>query len=575
MIEKWRALKNRYILPYINRVRQDGVDWFYSRTQQELFDKLPRKENIVVGWIAGAGVKKRTSTIYTFLTKLYSLIGTNDIVQTTESLQPFESGIAPISPKGIMNVNGGARYMIHPAVSFAADEAWTLTLLLKWNGTNNSVGGIMYGTNANNYSIFQISDATYKRIVVLLGNNYTFNFTLTSAKNYVGKTKAFTFVADGLNNLSLFIDGVFIQTVAGTSTQTQFYTFIIYGGNNYYYGIYLAHLIRNIALTPAEVLEEYNVLRSKFPEIPVTPIAGYEVAVSNFDAVATPQGNIIAEVQSAGNVEKITQPINFLSTWNAINSVIDSATGFNTIGLGNGGVRWLNALVVGKWNKLTYSATSSFDLRCYNSDSATNIISSTQGTVYFKAITDDLYFRTNGDDTITDFSASCEQVGWSGLTDLFTWLTTTGGYTEANALKEVAGWASHSNSLDYQAIFGKMFSGYAKKVIVTDIAATSGWGYHVSTEAELTALAALGGNALKAEGTNYWATTGGTNTTGLTLLGGGSRSETDGAFSTIKETVAIWCADSDKVLLLNHDDNTATIVAADPASGAYIRLIKD
>jgi uncharacterized protein (TIGR02145 family) len=92
---------------------------------------------------------------------------------------------------------------------------------------------------------------------------------------------------------------------------------------------------------------------------------------------------------------------------------------------------------------------------------------------------------------------------------------------------------------------------------------------------ELTTLAALGGNALKYGGTDYWATTGGTNSTGFTALGGSSRNA-DGTFNTIKETASFWCADSDKILTISHNSDTATIGAVVSVNdGHSIRLIKN
>ena len=150
------------------------------------------------------------------------------------------------------------------------------------------------------------------------------------------------------------------------------------------------------------------------------------------------------------------------------------------------------------------------------------------------------------------------------------------GNTTANWTLGTAAWCYHNGAtpdtpnFDNGAIYGKLYNKAARDVIVAN--PPSGW--HVATEAELTALAVSGGNALKYGGTDYWATTGGTNTTGFTALGGSSRNA-DGSFNTIKETASFWCADSDKVLLLNHDDNTATIVAATANQGHSIRLIKD
>ena len=132
-----------------------------------------------------------------------------------------------------------------------------------------------------------------------------------------------------------------------------------------------------------------------------------------------------------------------------------------------------------------------------------------------------------------------------------------------------ARWSYHSNDLTVGSVYAKLYNKAARNVIITS--PPSGW--HVATEAELTALAALGGNALKITGVNYWTTSNGTNSTGFTALGGGSRNA-DGTFNAVKAAVSFWCADSDKVLKIL-DDGTATIEASGANEGHYIRLIQD
>jgi uncharacterized protein (TIGR02145 family) len=145
------------------------------------------------------------------------------------------------------------------------------------------------------------------------------------------------------------------------------------------------------------------------------------------------------------------------------------------------------------------------------------------------------------------------------------WVAGTSGwcYNNGNTTPDTA-------KPDNGAIYGKLYNKAARDVLVAN--PPSGW--HVATEAELTALAALGGNALKFGGTDYWSTTGGTNATGFTALGSGNRNA-DGSFNVVKESSSFWCADSDKVLKVYHNNNTSEIIAADPKEGHSIRLIKN
>lgn len=139
-----------------------------------------------------------------------------------------------------------------------------------------------------------------------------------------------------------------------------------------------------------------------------------------------------------------------------------------------------------------------------------------------------------------------------------TWATNASAY-----------WCYHTDT-ETGAIYGKLYNKQARDIIIAN--PPSGW--HVATEAELTAIALNGGNALRVEGTDYWTTTGGKNSTGFSAIGGASRNA-DGTFNTIKNTATFWCADSDNVLLLNHNDNTASITATTSAQGHSVRLIKD
>lgn len=143
------------------------------------------------------------------------------------------------------------------------------------------------------------------------------------------------------------------------------------------------------------------------------------------------------------------------------------------------------------------------------------------------------------------------------------------GNVQATWIGGTAFWCYHTDNAT-GAIYGKLYNKAARNVIIT----SPPDGYHVSTEAELMALALYGGYKLKKEGTNYWTTANGTNSTGFTAIGGSSRNA-DGTFNTIKNTASFWCADSDKVLLLNHADNSATITAATANQGHSIRLIKN
>ncbi len=353
----------------------------------------------------------------------------------TATQQPrLIGGIAPNSKAAAGNLNGEARYFTHPEISFGSGDAWSVTTVIKridiivyesiWGKTGN--GGSRFGGNNRVNFVFEI------------GGLIEFDYVVPN-----GKSISITYVYNS-NSLTLYINGVFNQqiTSTGSITISQF----MKGRNDAFKGLAYYHRIQSSAMTAQQVSDEYNLVRTLYPEIESTIIGTQAVASRSFEAVASTNGTVIADA-------------NVTATW------VTGASGW-----------------------------------CYN----------------------------NG-----------------------------------NTTPDVA-------NIDNGAAYGKLYNKAARNVIIAN--PPSGW--HVATEAELTTLAALGANALKYFGTDYWTTTGGTNTTGFTALGGGSRNA-DGSFNLIKGTVSFWCADSDKVLKLTDNSNTAEIIAAAANEGHYIRLIKN
>ena len=128
---------------------------------------------------------------------------------------------------------------------------------------------------------------------------------------------------------------------------------------------------------------------------------------------------------------------------------------------------------------------------------------------------------------------SVQEVGWSDSTNLYNYIyantTGTAGQKEYAAVKAAAMWRNVNNDPVLASDYGKKFNKYARKLLSIDIAyynaanPTALWGWDIPTQAQLTTLSSNGGNALKVGGTNYWNTSNGINSTGLTLLGGGYR----------------------------------------------------
>lgn len=425
-------------IAYYHRLSSDGGSISDNESTNELFETLPQEDSIEFAWAGVAGSKKRTSDVWGYYSKLYTMwdaAGTNDATQTTESLQPYVgSNIAPNENEGMKNVDGDGRYVEHPGIIFADNEAWSVSTVMNFNGSG--LGSNAYYTGDINYGIgLYFGSYSYR-----FRNPSNILTTLYEVESRIGKFSIVTFVADGEGTLNLYVDGVLIDTHESSNTAFNFkYIISGYRTTMAMFGLLSAHIIHSTALTLTEIEAMHSDLANLYPEIPSVTIGTDDVATSNFEAVASTDGTFITEATDD----------------------TDWATG---------AVRW-----------------------CY-----------------------------------------------------------------------------HSDDLATGAIYGKLYNKAARDVIIAN--PPSGW--HVATEAELTALAANGGNALKVGGTDYWSTAGGTNSTGFTALGGSFRNAS-GTFATLKETSCFWCADSDKVLELHHDNNTAEVVAADPNGGFSIRLVKD
>jgi uncharacterized protein (TIGR02145 family) len=399
-------------------------------------------------YLSNAGMVQRTDGVLKFVrTAFDATTNDNDLDgSATASAQPrLVGGIAPNSKPAASNQNGEARYFTHTPVSFATDEAWSLTLVLNWNGSANDRSGIFENAESGIFAYLDFRISSANNLVMVNGST-------ASTKNYgtsnslLGKTNVITLSSTTTGLVSYYLNGVYVTQQQHADAEITFSKLMYTSASaRSYYGAVKAEIIQSGELTPTQVASLHTTLSGLYPEIESVDIDTQTWATRNFEAVASSNGTVIPQLTT--------------------------------------------------------------------------------------------------------------QVEWSVGT---------------------SGWSYHNGATpdtpnpDNGAVYGKLYNKAGRDVIVSN--PPDGW--HVATEAELTVIAALGGNALKYGGTDYWATTGGTNTTGFTALGGSSRNA-DGTFNTIKETASFWCADSDKVLLLNHADNTATITAAAANEGHSIRLVKD
>ena len=130
------SLANPAFIAYRNAILADGgeIDSYNDLNSYIRFAKANGIYDSIKFGMLGA-YKLRTSGNTNYITKAYSLDSVpNNATQTTESLQPFQTGfIAPNEKWGAKNPNGATRYMTHPTISFAANEAWSVTTVFNNN----------------------------------------------------------------------------------------------------------------------------------------------------------------------------------------------------------------------------------------------------------------------------------------------------------------------------------------------------------------------------------------------------------------------------------------------------------
>lgn len=153
------------------------------------------------------------------------------------------------------------------------------------------------------------------------------------------------------------------------------------------------------------------------------------------------------------------------------------------------------------------------------------------------------------------------------------WITATSLYDTAYAeyegtateknyagLKAAAMCCYYAGSLNNGAVYGKLYNGYAAKLLSLDFLSSS-FGWRVTEEADWAFLVPDDSDdSLKMTETLYWETgSEGTNADGLTVLGAGIRA-TNGEFGGLRSITQFW----------NSDDTTSNLLY-----GCSIRLIKE
>lgn len=249
---------------------------------------------------AESGIKTRTSGIYSYITKAYSLDSFNtNFLQTTDLLQPVIAGnIATDDLYSAFNPSGSGRYLSHSVItefiSFASNKPWTLSVLVNWPGAIESVNSIVgYGVNLENSIGFRRD--SYNRFNFFNASGTGYNTTSTqSTTQLVGKNSLVTYVAAGDGTLKIYVNAVLFEQISAITSFACSSLFKIMIGNKFFGRIYY-YKLQSGAQALTSLQSEYNFLRIYYPEINTALVSSKIVSVNNLDIICTSNGTVIAD----------------------------------------------------------------------------------------------------------------------------------------------------------------------------------------------------------------------------------------------------------------------------------------
>lgn len=545
------SIDSQYVISYeITSIVSGSVSGYINgnlgtprTTPGKYYDIItPGIKNTYVGIITSSDVS--SCIIKNISVKRYS---TTDATQSDTNNQPYLSGnIAPNEKLCLKNPNGSSNYMTHPTISFGATDAWSVTFLYKSMGTASNHP--LFGGPNNNLKIGYTSNQ-----LQFFCQSPSINIMSPYINGYSGKTLLVTLVREG-NYLKWYFDGKLV----GTDTKEN----IILELNGIFSGVYstgtgniYSYIIRSQALTQAQITAEYNYLRSIYPEMESVQIGTQTWTTSNYEAVSTPMGTLIPEVQANGNVEKITNG-GFDTDANWTKGAGWSIAGGVATHVGATSDSWIyqSNVVAGKWYKCTYTISRyvsggvQFGLNSSKS-SIRNAVGTYIDYLYSPATACGLNVASSFEGDIDNISV--QEIGWAGSQELYDGIyAQTSGTAEEKtyaACKAAAMWCHYNNDLAIGAVYGKLYNWFAVKLLQMDIdkynAAnpTTPWGWRVPTQADFQTLSTyLGGDAvaggkMKVNGTTYWNSPniGADNSSGFSLLGGGGKRNSDGTYGVL------------------------------------------
>lgn len=530
-----------------------------------------------------------------FISKLFSLFGGIDAVQTVALNQPFLGGnIAPNERLGLVNPNGGTRGMTYPGLYFSATDKWTISFLVRNNESTEDFHVVVAGVNGIGFIAFKSDTHT-----LYFRNSLSTLYSSGSNthRSFIGKWAYYSFVADGEGTISMYINAILISQQPAITSFNPYYL-NGNGVNRYFPGIIGFYSVKNINLNIAQILQESNFLKSIFPEVPSVAIGTQVWATSNLDVVCTPKGNLIPNVTDNANVEKVTSGGFDTDTWwlkNGASVSINGGVG-NYINSPRGDNFQANAsgsAVAGRWYKITFSVTIVSGGVYYNfgTSSTAKTISGTYSEYVLCTAAGQWFIAASVNNTnATIDNVSVQIVGWSDSQNLYDYIyaNTTGTVEQKTyaAVKAAAMWSYYNNDASIGAIYGKLYNWFAVKLMQMDIdyynAAnpTTPWGCRIPTQADFETLqtalggASVAGGKMKKEGLAYWSSpnTGANNESGFSAIGVPRRAD-DGTFQVMGIFTHFWTINS-YIYYLNSSDSILYNSIVGYTTGRTIRLIK-
>lgn len=589
---------------YINNYKSDGgiiINPTLTKAYMVMAHENDIADNIEFGWMGEGASTKRTDGTYSYMkyfSKIYDFYLTNDGTQTTEASQPYVFGnIAYNEHEGMKNPNGGSRYITHPTISFASTDEWSVTTVLNWNGGNDYPR--YFEGNDGTYAELRIAGSNY--IFRLVVGTTTFALDNKPTLSLIGKNSIITITYNnGL--VYLFINGTQVALESGTASSCNMqYLMGANGGIFSLDGILSAHIIRSQAITASQVAAEAALLQEIYPEIPSVEIGTQTWQTSNCDMVATPMGNVIANVTEAANVEKVTNGgFDTDTDWVKGTGWTISGGTANAVSASFFSIYQNDVCQLNKWYKITFTVSNYLDgsIAPYCGDTGSGMAVSANGTYtqFIKSTGGSgtyLYFSGVTNFTGSIDNVSVEEVGWAGSQDLYDGLITQGS-SVYEASQAAAMWCYYNNDSQLGAIYGKLYNWFAVSLIQQDIdlynAAnpTATWGWHVPSSTEFTTLqtylggSTVAGGKMKVEGLDYWTTpnTGATNWSGFSSIGSGYRNGVSGVFSEINasSTCQSITESSSTSSYRAYNESSSSIFAIGAIvkkHGWSLRLIKD